>query len=377
MEIGKTTRAFGFTGPGEEARAREGFDFRAENVGAFTQSQAQGLTASAPALQPAVIEITESPLARPKRTPAAAVLESWVASDPASVRLLQEIHGIAASTSTILIRGESGVGKDLLASIIHYLGAQKDEPLVKIDCASLPAELLESELFGYEKGAFTGATHTKVGRLEIAGSGTIVLDEIAALTMPMQAKLLRVIDEKKFERLGGVKSISVNARIIALTNVDLERAVARRTFREDLYYRLNVIPIIVPALRERRADVRPVAEYFLAQLAAVHRKPKMSFAPAAVEALQAYSYPGNIRELRNIIERAVVTGSGPEILPQDLPAHVREAGPSGKKMSLEELERSYIAEVLDFTRGKKTMAAQILGISRKTLLEKRKRYGLD
>jgi transcriptional regulator with PAS, ATPase and Fis domain len=316
-------------------------------------------------------------MARPNRTHAAAVLESWVAADPVSVRMLQEARGIAASTSTVLIRGESGTGKDLLASVIHYLGPQTDEPLVKIDCASLPAELLESELFGYEKGAFTGATHTKIGRLETAGDGTIVLDEIAALTMPMQAKLLRVIDEKKFERLGGVKSISVNARLIALTNVDLERAVARRTFREDLYYRLNVIPVIVPALRERPADVRPIAEHFLDQLVTMHRKPRMTLSAAAMDALQAYSYPGNVRELRNIIERAVVTGAGPEILPQDLPAHVRDIAPTGKKMSLEDLERGYIAEVLDFTRGKKTMAAQILGISRKTLLEKRKRYGLD
>jgi DNA-binding NtrC family response regulator len=236
---------------------------------------------------------------------------------------------------------------------------------------------LESELFGYEKGAFTGATHTKIGRLETAGDGTIVLDEIAALTMPMQAKLLRVIDEKKFERLGGVKSISVTARLIALTNVDLERAVGRRTFREDLYYRLNVIPVVVPALRERPADVRPIAEHFLEQLVAMHRKPRMTLSAAALDALQAYSYPGNVRELRNIIERAVVTGTGPEILPHDLPAHVRDIAPTEKKMSLEDLERGYIAEVLDFTRGKKTMAAQILGISRKTLLEKRKRYGLD
>ena len=336
------------------------------------------MSATAPALQPEAPGY-EPPLtmARPQRTHAAAVLESWVAADPLSVRLLQEIRGIAVSSSTVLIRGESGTGKDLLASVLHYLGPQNDEPLVKIDCASLPAELLESELFGYEKGAFTGATHTKVGRLELAGSGTIVLDEVAALTMPMQAKLLRVIDEKKFERLGGVKSISVDARLIALTNVDLERAVSRRTFREDLYYRLNVIPIIVPALRERRADVRPLAEHFLAQLAAMHRKPRMSFSQAALDALQAYSYPGNVRELRNIVERAVVTGTGPEILPQDLPTHVRDTSPTGKKMSLEDLERAYIAEVLDYTRGKKTMAAQILGISRKTLLEKRKRYGLD
>ncbi len=300
-----------------------------------------------------------------------------MAADPLSIRLLNEIRGIAASASTVLIRGESGAGKDLLASLLHFLGPQADEPLVKIDCASLPAELVESELFGFEKGAFTGATHMKAGRLELAGAGTIVLDEVAALTMPMQAKLLRVIDEKRMERLGGVRPIPVQARIIALTNVDLERAVARRSFREDLYYRLNVIPVVVPPLRERPRDIRPLALQFLGQLAEVHRKPRLSFSAAALAALEAYAYPGNVRELRNIVERAVVCGTGQEILPQDLPPHVRDSAPSGRKMTLEELERAYIAEILDHTRGKKTRAAQILGISRKTLLEKRKRYGLD
>ena len=309
----------------------------------------------------------------------ACILQSWVAADPASVRLLQEVRGIAGSASTVLVRGESGVGKDLLAALLHYLGPQAQEALVKIDCASLPLELLESELFGYEKGAFTGASHAKPGRLELAGSGTIVLDEVAALSMPMQAKLLRVIDEKRFERLGGTRSISVGARIIALTNVDLERAVARHSFREDLYYRLNVIPVVIPALRERPGDIRPLAEHFLAQLAEMHRKPRMACHPAAMAALENYTYPGNVRELRNIVERAVVYGTPPEILLQDLPAHVRDisAPAQGRKMSLEELERAYIAEVLDYTRGKKTRAAEILGISRKTLLEKRKRYGLE
>ena len=382
MEIGKTTLTGGNARNGAEARTRDSYEIYGSEaaVAGFAQPHPQGLTATAPALQPETPTFEIEPplnMARIKPAPGAAVLQSWVAADPLSVRLLEEVRGIAASTSTVLIRGESGTGKDLLASILHYLGRQADEPLVKIDCASLPAELLESELFGYEKGAFTGASHTKVGRLELAGSGTIVLDEIAALTMPMQAKLLRVIDEKKFERLGGVRSITVDARLIVLTNVDLERAVARRTFREDLYYRLNVIPIAVPALRERAADVRPLAEHFLAQLSAVHRKSHLAFSPPAMAALQAYSYPGNVRELRNIVERAVVTGAGPEILPQDLPAHVREASPAGHKISLEDLERGYIAEVLDYTRGKKTMAAQILGISRKTLLEKRKKYGLD
>jgi len=238
---------------------------------------------------------------------------------------------------------------------------------------------VESELFGYERGAFTGATHLKRGRLELAAGGTIVLDEIAGLSLPVQAKLLRVIEEKRCERLGGTRSIPVAARIIALTNVELERAVAERAFREDLYYRLNVIPVHVPALRERPADIRPMAERFLEQLAQVHRKPRLSFAPPVISALETYSYPGNVRELRNLVERAVVYGAPPEIVLADLPPHVREAGLPGArpKMSLEEMERAYIAEVLDYTRGKKSRAAQILGISRKTLLEKRKRYSLD
>ncbi len=309
---------------------------------------------------------------------AQAVLASFVAVDPVSVALLAQIQRIATSASTALLRGESGTGKDLIASLIHYLGPHPEEPLVKIDCASLPHELLESELFGYERGAFTGAHQMKRGRLELAGEGTLVLDEVAALTMPMQAKLLRVIEERRFDRLGGTRTISVRARIMALTNVDLERAVARRTFREDLYYRLNVIPIQVSPLRGRPADIRPLAERFLTRLAEVHRKPTMTFDAAAVAALEGYSYPGNVRELRNLIERAVVYASGPVITRRDLPANLAEPAPAATgKMSLEELERAHIAEVLDYTRGKKTMAARILGISRKTLLEKRKRYGLN
>ncbi len=297
--------------------------------------------------------------------------------DPASVRLANEIRGLAGSGSTVLIRGESGAGKDLLASVLHYLGPQPGEPLVKIDCAGLPAELLESELFGAENGGGNGFRQNHGGRLQLAGRGTAVLDEVAALTMPMQAKLLRVIDEKRFDGFGAGHSVAVQARVIALTTVDLERAVARRTFREDLYYRLNVIPICVPPLRERPLDIAPLAARFLAQLSEIHRKPRLSFAPATLAALEGYSYPGNIRELRSIVERAVMRAAPPEISPQDLPAHVRNSSAGNGKMSLEEMERAYIAEVLEYTRGKKTMAAHILGISRKTLLEKRKRYGLE
>jgi len=300
----------------------------------------------------------------------------FVAHDPRSLHLLAQVEKVAPTDATVLIRGESGTGKDLLAELVHFLSTRNGSPFVKIDCASLPHELVESELFGYERGAFTGATEMKRGRLEFAGAGTLVLDEIAALSMPAQAKLLRVIEERKFDRLGGSKPVSVEARLIALTNIDLEHAVARKSFREDLYYRLNVVPLAVAPLRERPADIAPLAQHLLAQLADVHRKPLPGFSSAAMRALEQYAFPGNVRELRNLIERAVVYGSGAEILIEDLPAHVTGTA-AGARQTLEQLERAYIAEVLEFTRGKKSQAAAILGISRKTLLEKRKRYKLD
>jgi DNA-binding NtrC family response regulator len=305
-------------------------------------------------------------------------LATWVAADPKSLALLEQAKKIAQSASTVLIRGESGTGKGLLASLIHHLGSNAAEPVVSIDCASLPHELMESELFGYERGAFTGAGETKPGRLESAGNGTVVLDEVAALTVPMQAKLLRVIDERKFERLGSARPVVMQpgVRIIAITNVDLEHAVSRRTFREDLYYRLNVIPLLTPPLRERAADIQPLAQHFAAQLCAVHNKPRRAFSANALRALETYAFPGNVRELRNLVERCVVAGQGAaEISVQELPAYITRT--VTRRQTLEELERAYIAEILDFTRGKKSKAAEILGISRKTLLEKRKRYGLE
>jgi transcriptional regulator with PAS, ATPase and Fis domain len=305
----------------------------------------------------------------------AEVLHNWIAADPKSLHLLEQARRVAASSSTVLIRGESGTGKDLLATLLHYLSAGRAEPLVKIDCASLPPELVESELFGYERGAFTGATQMKRGRLEMAEAGSIVLDEVAALSLAIQAKLLRVVEEKRCERLGGDRAIRIAARIIALTSADLEHAVARHSFREDLFYRLNVIPLVIPPLRERPADIRPLALHLLKALAETHRRPGMRLAPATLEWLERYSFPGNVRELRNLLERAVVYGASPEIQPEDLPATVREG--RERRMTLEEMERAYIAEVLDAARGKKSRAAEILGISRKTLLEKRKKYGLD
>jgi transcriptional regulator with PAS, ATPase and Fis domain len=299
-----------------------------------------------------------------------------VAVDPASQRLVEQIKKLANGNAVVLLRGETGVGKNLIASLLHYLGPHPYEPMIRIDTASLPQEFLESELFGYEKGVFSGATHPKRGCLELAGAGTVILSEVAALTMPMQAKLLRVIEQREFVRLGGENPIRLQAQILALTNVDLERAVARRSFREDLYYRLTISSLVVPPLRERPDDIAPLAEHFLAQLAQVHRRPKPSLTANAVRALLAFSFPGNVRQLRNILSSIFVKTTRLEIGEEDLPSFLRQ-GNGRPMMTLEQLERTYIAEVLAATRGKKSKAAEILGISRKTLLEKRKRYRLD
>jgi DNA-binding NtrC family response regulator len=260
-----------------------------------------------------------------------------------------------------------------MAWILHALSPRAERPLVRVDCAGLPPELTEAELFGND------LVPGNAGRLESAAGATLVLDEVSALSVPAQAKLLRVIEERRFERLGSAQSIGVDTRIIALTTSNLEQAVSRRAFREDLYYRLNVIPIIIPPLREREADILPLATYFLQRAAETNRRPRMEFGAAVVAALEGYSWPGNVRELRSVMERAVLSASGNEINLTDLPPFVRDcaAGSIRAKMSLEDIERNYISEILEHTRGKKTLAAKILGISRKTLLEKRKRYGLE
>lgn len=308
---------------------------------------------------------------------AASAAAAWVAADPQSEQLFALVRRVAQTPTTVLIRGESGTGKDLLAQLLHLLGPHAAEPSVKIDCASLPPELLESELFGYERGAFTGADHAKPGRLELAGRGTLVLDEVAALGLPLQAKLLRVLEEKRFERLGGNTPIVIEARLVALTNADLEEAVAARRFREDLFYRLNVLPLRIPPLRERRADIEPLAERFLALLADVHRRPAPRLSPAARQMLIAYDFPGNARELRNLLERALVNCTGDEIAATDLPGQLGGRGePLGEK-TLEQMEKEWIAAALERHRGRKSETAAALGISRKTLLEKRKRYQLD
>ncbi|HET7840142.1 MAG TPA: sigma-54 dependent transcriptional regulator [Terriglobia bacterium] len=303
----------------------------------------------------------------------------WVGEDPASDRLRQTAAKLAQTHSSLLIRGESGTGKDLFADIIHFLAPHRSEPLLKVDCASLPETLVESELFGYEPGAFTGASEAKCGRLELAGHGTLVLDEIAALTPAMQSKLLRVVDQRSFERLGGHTVRSLDARIMALTSADLERKVREGSFREDLYFRLNVVPVLLPPLRERRGDIRPLAEHFCRRLSRTYTSRAAGLTPETLAHLERYDFPGNTRELRNIIERAMVEAEGAQIEPRHLPAELARAGGrnGAGKPTLEEVEKQYIEEILRLTRGRKSEAATILGISRKTLLDKRKRYHLD
>jgi two-component system response regulator AtoC len=288
---------------------------------------------------------------------------------------------VSRTDSNVLITGESGSGKDVIASFIHGVSARASRPFVKIDCATLPGGLLEAELFGYERGAFTGASEAKPGRFEAADKGTIVLDEIAHLSTDAQAKLLRVIEEREFERLGGRKTIKLDARLIALTNVDLDGAVRLRRFREDLFYRLNVIHVRVPPLRERQEDLSRLIQYFVKQYATKHGRKVARVSPAALKLLQAYEYPGNARELANILERAVIVATRESIEEQDLPAGVTAAVTAQrqkeKPLSLAQMEAAYIAQMLAATRGNKTECARILGISRKNLYEKIARYELN
>lgn len=288
---------------------------------------------------------------------------------------------VAATDSNVLITGESGAGKDALALFIHLRSRRAGQPYVKIDCATLPRELVEAELFGFERGAFSGATEAKPGRFEAANKGTIVLDEIAHLSTDAQAKLLRVIESREFERLGGRRTIKVDARLIALTNVELEGAVARRSFREDLYYRLNVIQIAVPPVRERGEDLSKLVQHFLQLYSEKHGRKVERISPSAAAILRAYDFPGNARELANAIERAVIVATGRRIEEADLPGGIADAVKARRMreqpLSLAELEAAHIRQVLAATNGNKTECARILGISRKNLYEKIARYKLQ
>ncbi|MBA2646104.1 MAG: sigma-54-dependent Fis family transcriptional regulator [Pyrinomonadaceae bacterium] len=304
-----------------------------------------------------------------------------VAQSEAMREVLRLAERVAATDANVLVTGESGTGKEALAVFMHARSPRAAGEFLKIDCAALPSELLEAELFGYERGAFTGASAAKPGRLEAAHKGTLVLDEIAHLSTDAQAKLLRVIERREFERLGGRRTIHVDARLIALTNVDLETAVKRRAFREDLFYRLNVVRIHLPPLRERREDIKALAGRFLEAYASKHARRAKGFAPDALAALDVYEFPGNVRELAHLVERAVIISDGERITAEDLPAAVKTSAKlrarRGARPTLAELEAEYIVETLTATRGNKSEAARLLGISRKNLYEKLARYKTD
>ncbi|HEX7551204.1 MAG TPA: sigma-54 dependent transcriptional regulator, partial [Candidatus Methylomirabilis sp.] len=296
-----------------------------------------------------------------------------IGTSPAMIRTLELVGQVAPSTATVLIQGESGTGKELIAGAIHHGSPRYDRSLIKLSCAALPETLLESELFGYEKGAFTGAVARKEGRFELADGGTLFLDEIGELTPAMQAKLLRVLQEGEFERLGGTHTIKVDVRLVAATNADLATLVHEKRFREDLFYRLNVITIPLPPLRERQEDIPLLAHHFLRCFAAKNAKVIAGFTEEALDVLQTYAWPGNVRELENVVERAVVLTRSPLITPADLPETLTGSEQAARHLvisigtPLEEVEDRLIEETLRYTRGDKTLAAKLLGIATRTI----------
>jgi len=308
--------------------------------------------------------------ARKRRDPE---LRDFVRTRSSAMRtLLQTVEKVLNHDVHILLLGESGVGKDFFAEAIHDCGERREKPLVRIDCAAIPADLFEAELFGYEKGTFTDAQARKLGKLEVAHGGTVYFDDIAALVPTLQAKLLRAIQEKRFTRLGGHESVGFDARILSSSNVDPETLLASGGFRRDLFYRINVVTLTIPPLRDRREDIPPLAKMFLARR-------KRGIDPAAMKLLREYRWPGNVRELRNVMERAVLIEDGDVITPSSLPPFDGDllGAATDQQWTLDQLEARYIRQVLRQTRSNFSRAAAILGINRKTLLEKRKKYGIE
>ena len=326
--------------------------------------------------------------------------EGWVGESPSILQIRKLVEKVAPTHSTVLITGESGTGKEVLAREIHRLSTRKNGPFVPVNLGGVPDTLVESELFGYERGAFTGADRRKEGMFEIASSGTLFLDEIGDMPIHLQVKLLRAIQERKIQRLGGTGFIPIDVRIIAATNRYLEAKVKEGSFREDLFYRLNVIRIHLPPLRDRREDIPLLAVHFLEKVSRTMGIPAKRFSPEALEALQQYSFPGNIRELENMVERACILAEGHVILPRDLgispktsppiggsqitPHHSQDPRGSeastdsrGKTLNIKELEREAILEALRRNKGNRTRAARELGFTRRTLLNKIKEYGIE
>jgi DNA-binding NtrC family response regulator len=322
-----------------------------------------------------------------------------IVGDSGAMRKIFEIiEKVADTPSTVLITGESGTGKELVAKALHQLSARAGGPFIKINCAAIPKTLMESELFGYEKGAFTGAVGSKPGRFELADRGTLFLDEIGEIPVEMQVKLLRALQESEFERVGGIKTIKVDVRLITATNRDLEKEIEAKNFREDLFYRLNVVPLHIPPLRERREDIPLLVDHIIRKFNERLKKNVVEVDPNALDRLVAYAWPGNIRELENVLERTMLFSDGPRIRASDLPPEIGLALPllaaapaqtpaaerGGNPASLkdivraetERVERELIVRALDETGGNVTQAAKLLQISRKSLQMKMKEFGL-
>jgi Nif-specific regulatory protein len=298
-------------------------------------------------------------------------------------QMYEQMAQVAATNTTVLIRGESGTGKEMVAHAIHYNSPRANKPFVKVSCAALPDSLIESELFGYEKGAFTGAEQRKKGRFELAEGGTLFLDEIGDINLGTQVKLLRVLQEREFERLGSTETIKVNVRLIAATNKDMERAMAAGTFREDLYYRLNVFAIFVPPLRERKADLLLLVDHFLEKFSREHRKSIKRISTPAIDMLMSYHWPGNVRELENTLERAVLMCDGQVVHGHHLPPSLQTAEASGTvtRVSLSDavagFEKDLIQDALKTTRGNRAKAARLLDTTERVLNYKVKKYAVD
>ncbi|MEJ5359605.1 MAG: sigma-54 dependent transcriptional regulator [Desulfobacterales bacterium] len=315
-----------------------------------------------------------------------------IAQSPSMKRILRIVEKAAASDTTILLNGETGTGKGVLARLIHELSPRHGKPFVPINCGATPEGLLESEFFGYRRGAFTGAVADKPGKFELADGGTVFLDEIGDMSPELQVKVLRVLEEGEFERVGGRETIRIDVRIIAATHRDLEEEVQKGAFREDLFYRLHVIPILLPPLRERKSDIPFLVQHFLEESARRNRRPPMRLSPEALQALVNYPWYGNVRELRNLIERLVVLKEGETLEVEDLPEKVRAAHPAreGRRApaalpvegislaaAVMEFEKALIRSALEQAGGVKYRAAELLQIKRTTLLEKIKRYRLE
>ncbi|MFO7817409.1 MAG: sigma-54 interaction domain-containing protein [Thermodesulfobacteriota bacterium] len=327
-----------------------------------------------------------------------------IGQSPALLEVFQVLAKVAPTDSTVLVTGESGTGKELLVRALHKNSHRANNPFVPVNCGAIPKELLESELFGHEKGAFTHAIKSRAGRFELATGGTIFLDEIGELDLSLQVKILRVLQEREFERVGGSKTIKTDIRIVAATNRDLEDEVKKNNFREDLFYRLNVIPLDLPPLRERDEDILVLANYFLQKFCSEKNREILSLGEETAQILSGYSWPGNIRELENFMERMSILCDGPCINPEDLPAKIRkesgletripvmppvknefswpgikdmEKKSLGLKEFMDAIETSLLKEALDKTDGVKNQAAELLGIKRTTLIEKLKKKKLS